>query len=174
MGRTLAAVAVLIACLHLAAANYRTCQCSIRIGGAANARQLSSWSRRLSSCGLFCGRFPGFHVSCDEVRSWCPKTCHGMAKTKMRSDANLDAMCKRYRRTVRPGSGIILYAYSKVMNNCGASWNHFKLQSKLCCLRLPRRNRWIGYRCWWFGQSNGLSNKLHIAILYCRDRKSVV
>ena len=140
-------VAILIGCLHLVAANYRTCMCDIRIEDEANAPKLLTWSHRLYSCGLFCGHFPGPHVSCNDIRSWCPGKCHGVARAKLGSYANLDAMCTRHGKTVTPPNGIRLYAYSKVMHNCGGNWNHFNLHSKLCCLRLPQHNRWIGYKC---------------------------
>ena len=140
----IAPVAILIACLHLVAANYRTCNCDIRIEDEANAPKLLSWSTRLYSACLFCG-FPGIHVSCNEVKSWCPGQCHGMAKGKVKTNADLDSMCVRHGKVVNPPKGIHLYAYSKVMHNCGGSWNHFDLLKKLCCLRV--RNRIIGYTC---------------------------
>lgn len=143
----LAVITTFVACLQLAAANYRTCMCDIRTEDEANAPKLVSWSDRLRGCGLFCGRFPGVHVSCDEVRSWCPGRCHQMAKGKIASNAELDAMCTRHGSVVSPPGGIHLYAYSKVMNNCGGNWDHFNLHSKLCCFRLPNHNRWIGYKC---------------------------
>ena len=142
-----ASIAFLIACLHLAAANYRTCLCDIRVEDEANAPKLMAWSHRLYGCGLFCPHFPGAIVTCNEVRSWCPKKCHDVAKGKLNSFANLDAMCTRHGKTVHPPSGIPLFAYSRVMHNCGGSWNHFNLHKKLCCFRLPQHNRWIGYKC---------------------------
>ena len=139
-----ASVAVLIVCLHLVAANYRTCKCDIRTGGHANSPKLFSWSTRLSSRCLWCG-FPGIYVSCNEVKSWCPGKCHRMAKGKVKRRAYLDSMCSKYRRIVRRPKGIRLHAYSQVMNNCGGNWNHFNLNTKLCCFRV--HYRWIGYRC---------------------------
>eukprot|EP00795_Rhopilema_esculentum_P016753 gene16753-8212_t len=136
----------LIACTHMVKANYRTCMCDIRTEDEANAPVLTSWSDRLRSCGLFCG-FPGVHVSCDEVKSWCPNNCFSKAKAKIQSNAELDNMCKRHGKMVSPPNGIHMFAYSKVMNNCGAAWNHHNLNTKLCCFVLRPQNRWIGYKC---------------------------
>ena len=138
-------VAILFACLHAVMANYRTCNCDIRIEDEANAPKLISWTTRLWSCGLFCTRFPGVHASCDEVTSWCPNKCHTMAKQKLNSYADLDAMCAKHGKEVDKANGIHLYAYSKVMNNCGGHWDHFDLKFKLCCARF--RRRLIGDRC---------------------------
>ena len=136
----------LIACTHMVKANYRTCMCDIRTEDEANAPVLTSWSDRLRSCGLFCG-FPGVHVSCDEVKSWCPNNCFSKAKAKIQSNAELDNMCKRHGKMVSPPNGIHMFAYSKVMNNCGAAWDHHNLNAKLCCFVLRPQNRWIGYKC---------------------------
>ena len=129
-------VVVLIACLHLAAANYRTCNCDIRDSSSANAVSLLSWSKRLYSTCFGC-RFPGFHVSCSDVKSWCPNTCLTMANGKLGSSAELNAMCKHdIFQLMPPGfGGTPIYAHSKVMSNCGGSGKSFILHSKLCCSR---------------------------------------
>eukprot|EP00795_Rhopilema_esculentum_P005950 gene5950-11303_t len=146
MYKRLALILLFAAWAQLASANYRTCNCFIRTEDEANAPVLVSWSDRLSSCGLFCG-FPGFHVSCDEVKSWCPNNCFNKAKSKLRSNAELDKMCERHGKIVSAQNGIHMYAYSKVMNNCGAAWDHYNLNAKLCCFVLRPQNRWIGYIC---------------------------
>ena len=45
-------------------------------------------------------------------------------------------------------SGIGLYSYSKVMDNCGGTWDAHKLNKKLCCMKLPAPTyRTIGWLC---------------------------
>ena len=138
-----ARIAVLIACLHLVAANYRTCKCSIRTGGAANAPFLLRWSNQLRSTCWGCG-FPGFHVSCNEVKSWCPNNCYNQANQVMRSQAYRDRICTH---SSASRNARRLFVHSQVMSNCGSTWTHYSLSSKLCCTYLPQFYRWLGRRC---------------------------
>ena len=149
MFATTAVVAILLACVQTSGANSRTCKCDIRIEDEANAPRLMGWSTQLWSCGIFCFRFPGVHVNCDEVASWCPGECKRIADERTNSTSHLREMCQAHGKEVRYPNGIQLYAYSKIMNNCGGHWDHYKLKVKLCCLRLrlPYEVRWIGHRC---------------------------
>ena len=139
-----ARVAVLIACLHLVAANYRTCKCSIRTGGSANAPLLLSWSKQLRSTCWGCG-FPGLHVSCNEVKSWCPNNCYNQAEQEvMFNQGDLDKMCTSRAAAT---SGLPLFVHSQVMSNCGSTWIHHSLPSKLCCTYSAASYRWLGKKC---------------------------
>ena len=45
-------------------------------------------------------------------------------------------------------TGVDVYAYSKVMNNCGGTYDEHKLYKKLCCMKLPAPSfRTIGWVC---------------------------
>jgi len=127
-----ARVAVLLACLHLVAANYRTCKCSIRTGSAANSPVVTWWSQLLHSTCWGCS-FPGFHVSCNEVKSWCPGNCYNQANQRYRN-----IVCTRRR------AGARLFVHSQVMSNCGGTRVHYSL----CWMYWPRFSRWLGKKCW--------------------------
>lgn len=127
-----ARVAVLLACLHLVAANYRTCKCSIRTGSAANSPELYKWSRQLHSC--FGCSFPGIHVSCNEVKSWCPTKCYNEA-----NQGFVKMVCRSLRANTR------LYVHSQVMSNCGGTR---MVHYELCWMHSPRFSRWLGKKCW--------------------------
>ena len=137
-----ARVAILIACLHLVTANYRTCNCEIRAGSQSSAQKLLGWSTRLYSTCLGCS-FPGFHVSCSDVKSWCPNACYTTANQKLGSSASLQEMCRLDKsKFLPPGVGTTLYVHNKVMSNCGGSGTSPAiLPSKLCCTFLPGDSR---------------------------------